>query len=72
MSTDRVTRSVLPRAPEGDYASPKHDAQAELLAAAEAALAWMRDCSPLTDEERWDREADLLVRLRRAIRGVKR
>ncbi len=60
------------RAPEGGYASPKHDAQAELLAAAEAALAWMRDCSPMSQDERWEREADLRVRLRRAIREARR
>ncbi|MDP9440378.1 MAG: hypothetical protein M3P49_16840 [Actinomycetota bacterium] len=72
MSTDRVTRSVLPRAPELGEASPKHDAQAELLAAAEEVLAWLRDCSPMSQDERWDREADLRVRLRRAIRDARR
>ncbi len=68
MTQDRVTRSAVRRAPKPGEASP----QDELLEAAEAALAWMRDCSPMGDEERLDREADLRVRLRRAIRGVKR
>ncbi|MDP9439187.1 MAG: hypothetical protein M3P49_10645 [Actinomycetota bacterium] len=72
MTQDRVTRSVLRRTPEGGYASPKHDPHTELLAAAEEALAWLRDCSPMSQDERWDREADLRVRLRRAISGVKR
>ncbi len=72
MTQDRVTRSVLPRAPELGEASPKHNPQAELLAAAEEALAWLRNCSPMSQDERWDREADLRVRLRRAISGVKR
>ncbi len=68
MSKASVGDGVVRRAPKPGEASP----QDELLAAAEETLMWLRDCSPLTNEERWDREADLRVRLRRAIRGVKR
>ena len=72
MTKESVAWRVVERAPEGDQASPKHDPQADLLAAAEAALAWMRDFSPMDPDERLDREADLRVRLRRAIRGARR
>ena len=72
MSTERIARGLLPRVTEGDQASPKPDPQAELLAAAEEALAWLRSCSPMSEEERYDREADLRVRFRRAIRGTRR
>ncbi|MDP9440019.1 MAG: hypothetical protein M3P49_14980 [Actinomycetota bacterium] len=44
---------------------------AELLEAAEEALAWMRDCEP-KGEDRYEVEAEIRVRLRRAIRGVRR
>jgi hypothetical protein len=72
LTQESVARRVVERVPEGDQASPKHDPQAELLEAAEAALDWLRSCSPMDPEERLDREADLRVRLRRAIRGARR
>ncbi len=43
-----------------------------MLAAAEAALAWLRDCTPMSQDERYEREADLRVRLRRAISKARR
>lgn len=67
-------RSIAPQAPERapkqGQASP-HD---ELLAAAEAALVWMRDFDRDAPAEMlpFEREAEVRVRLRTAIRKARR
>lgn len=56
-----------PSLPEAGFVD---DPYAELLKAAEEALAWMRDCEP-KGEDRYEREAGIRVRLRRAIRKAR-
>ena len=70
MDAPRIDRRVVERAPKTEEASP-HD---ELLEAAEVALAWMKDFdrdAPVGMLP-FEREAEVRVQLRTAIRKVRR
>ncbi len=72
MTQDSLGQGAVWRASDGDQASPNPDLRDELLEAAEDALVWLRSCSAISQDERYDREADLRVRLRRAISKARR